>query len=142
MQPQIRRARRSTDLTFLMADSTTSTAEDDDDAVGIHDGIHEAMTSIVICGWDESRWTCYAFVDTEFSGEPVSDDEYEGSDELNEDPIASDRRSPEIDADSPIWDPRKYFLRIVNLRMKKQILEEWRYIVGVVERSVNERVSH
>jgi hypothetical protein len=98
------------------------------------------MTSVVICGSDESRWTAYAFVDTEFDGVSIDDEEVEDSDECNEDPIASDRKGPEVDADKPIWDPREYFLRIIHLRMKRQILEEWRYIVGKVERGVKERV--
>jgi len=121
-----------------MTDFPTASADNGNHVVKIH----EAMTSIVVCGSDESRWTAYAFVDTEFSGAPVVGDEYEDSIELNEDPIASDRTGPELEADNPIWDPREYFLRIVDLRMKRQVLQEWRYIVGVVDRCVEDRVSH
>ena len=100
---------------------------------GYTHGIHEAQISLAICGSDDSRWVAYAFVDTEFAG--VSRDEYEDNFEINEDPIASDSRGREVEADSPIWDPREYFLRIVDIRMK-QVLGEWTYLIRVVERSV------
>jgi hypothetical protein len=133
--PQTGIAREVTDLAFLLNDNT---AVDTKSPHAIR--IHEAMTSVVICGSDDSNWIAYAFVDTQFDGVSVDDEEVDGGVEYNEDPIASDRKGPEVEADNPIWNPREYFLRIIDLRMKRQILEEWRYIVGIVERGVKERV--
>jgi len=81
-----------------MADSVAPTAEDADHAVRICD----AMTSIVMCGLDNSRRTGSAFVDTNFDEISVTDHGHEDSAEVNEDSIASDKRGPEIDTDNPI----------------------------------------
>ncbi|KAF2474684.1 uncharacterized protein BDR25DRAFT_311128 [Lindgomyces ingoldianus] len=103
--------------------------------------IHEAQISIVACGSDNSRWVTYAFVDTEFDDNPTDDDgifEEEELDELNEDPIADDGECSTgwvVDADKPIWDPREYFLLMVERRMT-QIFREWIHLVRKVQRSV------
>lgn len=130
--PLRRRATREwTDVAFLGPAATG-------DLMTCRCGIHEAQISVVLCGSDDARWVAYAFVDTDFSGVPT--EEYEDNPELNEDLIASDGKGVGVDASTPIWNAREYFLRIVDLRMR-QILEEWRYIVRMVERSVRERVG-
>ena len=99
-----------------------------------HYGIHEAQISFALCGPDDGRWVGYAFVDTEFDGEDLTEDNfsYEG---IHEDPIALDK----MDANLPIWDPREYFLMIVEIRMA-QVMKEWEYLVRTVERSITRYV--
>jgi hypothetical protein len=100
-----------------------------------------------ICGSDHTRWICYAFVDTKFDKtstrkrDDKSEDDQEEQDEdgTTEDPIPSDSEGHAIIADTPVYDPRGYFLRTLNLRMK-QILEEWTYLAEKVEDSVKDYV--
>jgi hypothetical protein len=102
--------------------------------------IHEASISLAICGCDNKRWEAYAFVDTE----NVSDDENLSDkiwnvEEWALDPIASDE-SVEVNANKPIWNPREYFLMILEIKIR-QVLKEWQYLVRTVERSVKAYVS-
>jgi hypothetical protein len=99
--------------------------------------ICDAHISLAICGSDHRRWVCYAFADTNFK--IGSDDDEQDADEANEDPIASDRDGYEVFADPPIWDPREYFLRNLDFRMR-QVLEEWTYVVHIVEESAERYV--
>jgi hypothetical protein len=140
--------------------------------------IHDAHISLVICGSDHTRWTCYAFAKTEIDNvysekngaddkEEISKEEAEqeniehsqvkretyrdqgdedtshgdeiDEDEPDEDPIASDCESYEVIADQLSWDPRLYFLRNVDFRVK-QVLREWMCLVRKVEVSVNQKV--
>lgn len=110
-------------------------------------GIHDAHISLGICGSDHTRWVCYAFVDTKFDKALASkrddksenDQEEQDEDETTEDPIASDSDGHEFIADTPVYDPRGYFLRILDLRMR-QILKEWTYLAEKVEDSVERYV--
>ena len=122
-------------------------------------GIYEAQISFVICGSDYTRWTGYAFVDTGFnkyccsdedSAEEGGGDEDEGDDEneeeeeeeeenLNEDPIAFDGVGQKVGVTGPIFNPRYYFLYIVDSRMK-QVLQEWTYLVRTAENSFDRYV--
>ena len=106
-------------------------------------GMLEVQVSFVICGSDHRRWIGYAFVDTEAEGEDLADGEfpYEGA---HEDPIAMGGAAVEmvgevINANNPIWDPREYFLIIVEIRMI-QVLKEWQYVVRKVQRSITQCV--
>ena len=65
------------------------------------------------------------------------DEEYE----IIEDPIASDCESDEAIADALIWDPRLYFLRNVDFRMR-QIHREWTCLVRKVEISIDQYVRN
>jgi hypothetical protein len=109
-------------------------------------GLYDTQVSLVIFGSSNYKWTAYIFFDTntndlhfevgpsinDTAGEPTNDnlDEEDGDKddcELIGDWMASGGKDYEfIDANSPIWDPRIYFLRIVNIRMQ-QILQEWIY---------------
>jgi hypothetical protein len=110
-------------------------------------GIHDAQISLGICGSDHTRWVCYAFVDTKFDEaltskrDDKSEDHQEEQDEddITEDPIAPDSEGHAIIADTPVYDPRGYFLRILDLRMR-QILKEWTYLMKKVEDSVERYV--
>lgn len=90
----------------------------------------------MVCGSDNLRWVAYAFVDAVPGDDEVLEEmscSYEG---VQDDPIASDY---ELDANSPIWDPREYFLMIVAARMIR-VLGEWEDLVRTVERSIKEYV--
>jgi hypothetical protein len=97
-------------------------------------GIHEAQISFVICGADNTRWVVYAFVDTDSDDEEL-EDEILSYREFHADPLSDG----ELDANCPIWDPREYFLRIVEIRMV-QVLKEWKYLARTVERSIRKYV--
>ncbi|KAF2193385.1 hypothetical protein K469DRAFT_734797, partial [Zopfia rhizophila CBS 207.26] len=94
-------------------------------------GICEAQISLVICGIANSRWVAYSFVDTEFDDEDLLS-ENSSDENFHEDPIAGTCSNRIIDADSPLWDPREYFLVVVEFRMS-QVLKEWRNLVRKVE---------
>ncbi|PSS22711.1 hypothetical protein M430DRAFT_16661 [Amorphotheca resinae ATCC 22711] len=96
-------------------------------------GMHEAQISVVICGSDNWRWAGYAFIDTSFEGEDLGDGIFSYED-VHEDPIAS---NSELHANLPIWDPREYFLTILEIRMT-QVRKELEYLVRTVERSVKQ----
>ncbi|KAF2181077.1 hypothetical protein K469DRAFT_590492 [Zopfia rhizophila CBS 207.26] len=105
-------------------------------------GMYEAQISLVICGPDEKRWVGYAFVDRYFNGEDLEEDDF-SYDGVQEDPIATDfevdTNLPIIDANLPKWNPREYFLNIVEFRMA-QVLKEWEGLVRKVQRSVRDYV--
>lgn len=73
------------------------------------------------------------------AGEEDDQDEEDEEDDIIEDPIASDCESDEAIADALIWDPRLYFLRNVDFRMR-QIHREWMCLVRKVEISINQYV--
>jgi hypothetical protein len=114
--------------------------------------MHEAQISFVLCGSDHQRWVAYAFVDTDFEEDDVPD-EIVPDEQIREvsvplddelgvakvpiwDPIALDGG---LDANLPIWDPRLYFLVILEIRMA-QVLREWEFLVRTVERSISRYV--
>lgn len=107
-------------------------------------GLYDAHISLVICGSDHTRWTCYAFVDTKSKNVSTGNADDEEEDEQDpdgtiEDPIASDSDGYEIIEDPPIWEPRQYFLRNIDFRMRI-VLKEWMYLVRKVEISVEQHV--
>jgi hypothetical protein len=105
-------------------------------------GLYERQISFVICGSDFKIWTGYAFVDTPFDEDDDLEEKvypYEG---LHEDPIASyGGPSGVIDANFPIWDPREYFLLVIQVRIA-QVRGEWEYLVRKVERSIKRYVCY
>ncbi|KAF2707121.1 hypothetical protein K504DRAFT_447157 [Pleomassaria siparia CBS 279.74] len=137
------------DLSFLRGQSTKKAGQ-------TTLATQDAHICLAVCGIDHTRWNCYAFVDTKFRDELAGQkDEDEDDDENDEntddedapglephDPIAADSDGVTIFADKPIWDPREYFLRNVDTRMK-QVLREWRHLVQNVKTSVeNYTKSH
>jgi hypothetical protein len=113
--------------------------------------IREAHTSIVICGWDNSKWVGWAFVNAPFdpttqgNDEDDEDDEDEGQDDepviLEEDYFAVDGDGGIVhDANKPIWDPRRYWLRIIEIRILR-IMKEWIWLVRFVEKGIEALVS-
>jgi hypothetical protein len=97
-------------------------------------GMLEAQFSFVICGCDETRWVAWAFDDTQFDGEDLSD-RISPCKDVHQDPIADDDTDPEL----PIWSPREYFLNVVERRIARAAME-WEETVRPVERSIREYV--
>jgi hypothetical protein len=101
--------------------------------------IRESQISVVICGWDNQNWVGWGLFNT-FS-DPT--DEFDPEDEriVSEDYYATDgEHGPVIDANDPIWDPRRYWLRIVDIRVQL-VLKEWSWLVRNIEAGVNAWVS-
>lgn len=106
-------------------------------------GIYEAQVSLVICGSDEQQWIAYAFLDCYFNTEGPLDQEF-SYDEIQEDPIAwtcefDGAFASLVDANNPIWNPREYFLAILENQMAR-VVKEWKYVVRQLQRSVKQFV--
>ncbi|KAK0649816.1 hypothetical protein B0T16DRAFT_457191 [Cercophora newfieldiana] len=99
--------------------------------------IHEAQISVMVTGTDERSWYGLAFVDTYYHGdhnpEGVADlaarfqPANEGRARMLLDPIALN----ELNADIPFWNPREWFLRILEIRVR-QVLSEWQDVVECI----------
>lgn len=91
-------------------------------------------------GIDHWVWAAYGFVDVYFE----SKETVEGYDQMRgrrckrwgrADPLAVGR----IVADEPIWTPREYFLKVVEIRIN-QVLREWNSIVDKMEKEIKQYV--
>jgi hypothetical protein len=90
--------------------------------------IEQAQISVVLCGTSETRYTVYCFEDND-----LDEDREMGDDEFSEVGFQADQVAKcEIDANSPIWNPREYFL-VTLLERIKQVGREWARIVQVVD---------
>lgn len=95
--------------------------------------LYEATTSIAVTGIDCYIWTAYAFVDT-YHDSRESVDSYhrmKGRRRGRADPLAAGQ----INADEPIWDPRRYFLKVVEIRTGL-ISIEWSQILDRIEKDL------
>jgi hypothetical protein len=125
--------RHSIDLSFLKIPS-----DKPEDREAFY--IHEAAISLVVCGSDNWRWVAYAFIDTNaISDNDNLSEEVESHGDFRGDPIASEP-GLEVNANDPIWDPREYFLMILEIRIR-QVLREWQYLVRRVECSIKQYVG-
>jgi hypothetical protein len=107
--------------------------------------VQKAHISLVVTGSDHYRWTGYAFAKTGVKDLIFDDDaDYGLDDEHEEDPeldyFASDGQGEVLQAEKTIHDPRRYWLRVVGLRLII-ILREWEYLVHKVEDCVCTWVS-
>jgi hypothetical protein len=105
--------------------------------------LYEAQISCVVAGSDEWRWIAYCFVDTYFD---VAEEAKETVQSYHEDSLGPEgmRTDPlaygVVDADNPIQDPRDYFLRVFQIRIK-QVKREWQQVVAKMQQSVREYVQ-
>lgn len=90
----------------------------------------EANFSFIICGVDDRRWTAYAFDDTLLNVEELLRTE-DSSGGMVCDPISLGC----LDAELPIWDPRVYFLKVLQLRLG-EAAASWESLIRSVERSI------
>jgi hypothetical protein len=101
--------------------------------------IEESQISVVISGWDDQNWVGWGLFNT--TSDPTDDFAPEDERELNEDYYAADGEDgPVINADDPIWDPRHYWLRIIDIRVRL-VLKEWIWLVRNIEAGVITWVS-
>jgi hypothetical protein len=89
----------------------------------------EALVSAAVTGTYQWTWTAYGFFDTYFE----SNESVNCYDELKSftgwpDPLDTD----EVANNSPTWEPREYFLKVLKIRMKG-IRREWGAIVAETE---------
>jgi hypothetical protein len=103
--------------------------------------MHEAQSSLVIYGSDETRYTACAFSDHYFDVEDLLDEVF-SYDGIQEDPIAWNTEIDGMlpDANKPIWNPREYFMRMLEIRIS-HVGQEWTYLIRHVERCINQHVS-
>ena len=145
------------DLNFLGLSHLTGKARDF--------SIERSQFDVVICGWDDTKWTAYAFGNRAQTEDDVSDEEGEDEEEEEEvgeeegdnieieehkqqeqngpeapieDPIATDHRRV-IPADPPVADPRLYFLIIVESVMPK-VAQAGHVLIFRIEESIEEAV--
>jgi hypothetical protein len=121
--------RHYTDLSFLKITSK-------DRAGNLINGIRESHFSFILCGTDNGRWVGISFVDKRFGDEDELEDDISPSEGVHMDPIAMGK----LDADIPIWDPREYFLNILNLRLL-EALKRWRFLVRTIEGCIKRYVG-
>ncbi|KAH6974985.1 hypothetical protein BKA56DRAFT_675052 [Ilyonectria sp. MPI-CAGE-AT-0026] len=117
--------RRSIDLSFLTHGDQTNLT------------LFRAQISFLLLGYADANWIVYAFLDPRLDEELDHESEFcielDGGSQFHPDPIAGWK----FDADSPDWNPRQYFLRILSLRIA-QIQLEW----ASVERELERRHDH
>ncbi|KAJ3571813.1 hypothetical protein NPX13_g5253 [Xylaria arbuscula] len=99
------------------------------------DCIYEAQISFLVAGLDDSSYIAYAFVDTYHNG-PDSDESVKDYHEKSNtqghyamDPLSGGT----LDADRPVWSPRLYFLRVLELRIE-QVKEEFANSVFMIQK--------
>ncbi|EXJ68618.1 uncharacterized protein A1O5_08412 [Cladophialophora psammophila CBS 110553] len=92
----------------------------------------EAHLTCVISGSDDQHWVAYFFTDTYFDGKDEAretvleyDKDKRSDHGMNADPLTYGNVDADVD---PVWDPRKYFLTIVQHRLG-QVTREWCQVV-------------
>jgi hypothetical protein len=127
------------DVTFLNLETSDA-----------RDLIYQAHISVVICMWDQSRWTGYGF----FNPPPIGTDEpsdNESDDGEEHESDTEDDWAPRADifapddvedlvSDHAIWDPRTYFSRMAAVWIGS-LLNEYTNVVRTLEERVKARVS-
>ncbi len=94
----------------------------------------------MVTGVDTERWTAYGLVENYYDGHGGKDhvNAYaeEWTEKLQGDPLTRGRD----DAKNPIWCPRHYFLRVVEIRTE-QAYDEWRVVAEVMAEKMTYGVS-
>ena len=105
-----------------------------------HGYLHDAQISCVVTGHNNSMWTAWALADTYFHDENDGENNkemlayYNDPDERG-DPLTRGK----LTVDTPLWDPREYFLVVYKMRLM-QITKEWRAIIYMMKSSVENYV--
>lgn len=123
--------RQSWELPFLSGPLGELTSTD------VANSLYEAQVSLAITGVNHKLWTAYCFVDTYFKSEDRVEDYHKIRGECGgqPDPLAAGC----IDAEQPIWNPRQYFLIVLDVRVK-EVRREWNMIVAKMEHAVSQYV--
>jgi hypothetical protein len=132
-KPPIHSMRKWTDISFTYGESSVS----EDEVYRLY----ESQASCVVYGHDEWQWTACAFLDNahesgdiydagEFydgygeDGEAVVGEKVDGFDE---DPIATG-----LHTNRPIWRPRQYFTKALEVNIK-EVSQEWNELIRKME---------
>jgi hypothetical protein len=86
---------------------------------GLEDYIYEASVSVIVTGVDDWRWIAYGFVDTYFKNDN-SNETVEHYEDGQLDAFSAGKFSIQ----SPIWNPREYYLKVLEARME-QVTQEY-----------------
>ncbi|KAJ5064631.1 hypothetical protein J3E72DRAFT_388912 [Bipolaris maydis] len=112
--------------------------------------VHE---TVLISGCDSSEWTGYAFSSFKSSAENIKE---EDDNDVNEDEDSNEEIPEEdlfatggtdyddhqvLDARTPIWDPRVYFLTVFAIRMRI-IYERYEFLASTLRSGVENWISH
>lgn len=130
--------RNAFDASFLMKSSSGSDAEDK------RAYVYESQMSFMVTGYNKSIWAAYGLVDTYHHA--VGDlrdkdsiqhyvDDFNEGDGVNWDPLSAGTH----DAECPVWDPREYFLLLLNARAQ-QVAEEWLKLVSILRQNIEDYV--
>lgn len=84
---------------------------------------HEAQLSLLIFGVDEWLWTAYCCPDTYFGSEKYAEEDFD--DGNGADPNAGGA----VMIEQPVWNPREYYLMLLQRRMS-QATHEWTELVN------------
>ena len=88
--------------------------------------------SVAVTGIDDWVWTGYGFFDTYFGSKESVDGYHELKGRTGRpDPVAAGQ----IPANNPIWAPREYFLKVLEIRIN-EVRREWHVIIDKVEGDV------
>lgn len=135
--------RSSLDVTLLMDHTRPG---HDSEAIN---GIYSAHLSFMVTGYDQWRWTGILLVDTWFEDSAETSDSEPHSDsvlryEIENSMCGGMRMDPlsrgKDDAKRSRWQPRSYFLRVLEIRLG-QVRHEWEEIVYNLVRAVDKYVS-
>ncbi len=125
--------RHSQSLSFLAGHSIPSRTSTSNQS----DYLCQGQISCVVSGIDKHKWIAYLLADTYLdSGEQsfveyLHDDYVEGG--LRRDPLTNGI----CDAEMPIWDPREYFLKVLEIQSTK-VRQEWVNLVDSLQRMIRE----
>jgi hypothetical protein len=120
--------RRWIDLSFLNIDGLESRAQDSTEVWGMQ----EAQVSCVINGTDDWRWVGYGFVDSEVDGLLV---------DCSDEELGLDQIAMELEARFPVWQPRRYWVKIFELRIAS-IGKHWEYNLYKLQCAIDAHVCH
>jgi hypothetical protein len=130
-KPPIHTTRKWTDISFTYGETSGSAGQE------IY-RLHEAQASCVVYGHDEWQWTACAFLDNEYESGDLYDagEVFDGYGEdgevdgFDEDPIATG-----LHASEPIWKPRQYFTKALEVNIK-EVSQEWSELVHRLEHDI------
>lgn len=143
-------ALRSTkDLSFLTKPNQSGTSYQNRASY-----LHEAQSSCAVTGYNNNIWTACSLTDTYYHSSQDSDDnedmlpyyanDADDTEETDETEDTEEKWDPltigMCDANKPPWDPREYFLLILNRRLE-QAKEEWLNIVHNLQEKLESYVS-
>jgi hypothetical protein len=99
--------------------------------------VYEAHFAFALTGINHRFWTAYCFVDTHFD----SRDSVKTYHKMNGDPrgTADPLAAGFLHSESPIWEPRQYFAKVVEFRIRL-IEKEWNKIIEKMERDIAQYV--